>query len=329
MADLKPAYLLTGSDRPKLTRAVRRLRDRVGDDATEVVSALDASGDDVVAACNALGLFAVERRLVLVEDVDRWKAPDAKAVAAYLAAPAATTVLALVADELKADAPLAKAVADVGEILVYDLPKRGSKADLAGWAARQFEAHGLKVDAQACRLLVRLVGESVEELGTEVDKLATWAAGEPITEREIELLVAPRAEATPFALTDSWGRRDVRGVIRASEHLLDRASESPRDALPRIVGMLVSHVDRVAECQTLSDDGVTPKQAAERMKKNRYYVEKLYEQAANFTPDELRDATVRLARLDHALKGGSRLAGELEFDRALVEITRPREPAPV
>ncbi len=32
--ELKPVYLLTGSDRPKIVRALRRLRDRIGDDAT-------------------------------------------------------------------------------------------------------------------------------------------------------------------------------------------------------------------------------------------------------------------------------------------------------
>jgi len=36
---------------------------------------------------------------------------------------------------------------------------------------------------------------------------------------------------------------------------------------------------------------------------------------------------IRLARLDLALKGGSKLPGELEFTRALVDITRPVEPA--
>ena len=39
---------------------------------------------------------------------------------------------------------------------------------------------------------------------------------------------------------------------------------------------------------------------------------------------ELDDALIRLAELDHALKGGSRLAGELELERALVEITERR-----
>jgi DNA polymerase-3 subunit delta len=327
MSELKPAYLLTGSDRPKVTRAVRRLRDRTGDDATEILSAQEASGADVAAACNALGLFATERRLVVVEHAEAWKAADAEPVVEYLAAPSPETVLALVGDGIKADSALAKAVAKVGDVLVYELPKRGSRADIPGWVGRQFAAAGVKVDPVVCRLLVELVGDDLTELAGEVEKLVAWANGDPIGEREIELLVAPRAESPPFALTDSWGRRDVGGVLAASERLLSRADVPARDGLPRVVGLLTSHVTRVAECQALAAAGVPARQAAEQMKKNRFYVEKLYEQASNFTPDELRDAIVRLAELDHALKGGSRLAGELEFDRALVDLTRARERA--
>jgi hypothetical protein len=44
----------------------------------------------------------------------------------------------------------------------------------------------------------------------------------------------------------------------------------------------------------------------------------------NFSPAELDGALVRLADLDHALKGGSRVAPELELERALVEITAAR-----
>ena len=50
---------------------------------------------------------------------------------------------------------------------------------------------------------------------------------------------------------------------------------------------------------------------------------------AKLSADELRDVTVRLAELDFALKGGSRLPLELELERALVEITKPREVARV
>ena len=85
----RAVYLIAGTDRPKVARALRRLRERVGEDATELLSALEASAEDVVAACNALGLFAVERRLVVVEHVERWKAAEVKALEEYLEAPGA------------------------------------------------------------------------------------------------------------------------------------------------------------------------------------------------------------------------------------------------
>src|SRR5207244_11886453 len=94
-SELKPVYLITGSDRPKVARAVRRLRERMGANAAEILNAGESSGDEAVAACNARGLFGGGARLVVVEDVEGWKAADAKAVAEYLAAPAPGTVLAL------------------------------------------------------------------------------------------------------------------------------------------------------------------------------------------------------------------------------------------
>jgi len=52
--ELKPVYLMTGGDRPKIDRALARLRARFQTDALERLSAATAGGDDAVAACNAL-----------------------------------------------------------------------------------------------------------------------------------------------------------------------------------------------------------------------------------------------------------------------------------
>ena len=55
--ELKPVYLFSGSDRPKIALALERLRQRIGEDATEHLHASEANGEDAIAACNALGLF--------------------------------------------------------------------------------------------------------------------------------------------------------------------------------------------------------------------------------------------------------------------------------
>jgi len=327
VAELAAVYLITGTDRPKVVRALRRLRERVGEAATEILSAHDASGEDVAAACNAMGLFTVERRLVVVEDVERWKAADLKALEPYLKGPAPTTVLALVGEEVKRDSALAKAVAKAGEILVFDLPKRGRKADLPRWVEGQLKERGVVIDHEAARALVDLVGENPHELASEVDKLATWADGERIGEREVADLVPARAEAPPFDLTDAWGRRDVAATLAASERIMERSGDATRDVLLRVTGLLTAHVSRVRDCRRLDAEGVPPGAAAERLKRNRFYVQKLYEQAGNFSEEELDEAIVRLAQLDLALKGGSKLPGELEFTRALVDVTRGPEPA--
>ena len=42
--ELKPVYLLTGTDRPKIALALQRLRERIGEDATEQLHAREAPG---------------------------------------------------------------------------------------------------------------------------------------------------------------------------------------------------------------------------------------------------------------------------------------------
>jgi len=322
---LKPVYLITGGDRPKIQRALRRLRDRVGEDATELLTAQEASGDDAVAACNSLGLLGGGGRLVVVEEVDRWKAADVKAVTAYLASPAPDTVLALVAAELKKDSVLAKACAKAGDHLVYDVPKRR----MSDWVTKQFGDRGVTVDAEAARLLIEVVGEDPQALSSEVDKIATWSGGEPVGTREIQQLAAGCAEVPGYELTDAWGRRDLADALESCQTLLERSGDPVSRTVPMLIGMLVAHVGRVRDCQLYADEGLTAREAASRLKRHPFYVEKLYAQARNYGPDELRDAVVRLAELDHAVKGGSRLAVDLELERALIEITKPREAATV
>jgi DNA polymerase-3 subunit delta len=321
--ELKPVYLITGGDRPKIQRALRRLRDRVGEDAVELLSANDAAGADAVAACNSMGLLGGGRRLVIVEEVERWKAPDTKAIAAYLTSPAPETVLALVAAELKKDSALGKACAKAGDVLVYDVVKRR----LPEWVAKQFAERNVAVDADASRLLVEIVGEDPEELATEIDKISTWAAGEPVGAREVEQLAAGCAQVPGYDLTDAWGRRDLAAALTACQRLLERSGDPVSRTVPSLIGLLVGHVGRVRDCQLLAEEGLSAREAAARLKRHPFYVEKLFSQARNYGPDELREAVVRLAELDHAVKGGSRLAVDLELERALIDITRPREAA--
>ena len=328
MADeLKPLYLLTGSDRPKIERALRRLRERSPHDSVELLHAAETSGADAVAACNSLGLFGAER-LVVVESVERWKAEDAKALAAYVADPAPGARLALVADGLRKDSALTKAVAKGGEVLVYDVDRK----KLVEWVVRQFAGHGASVDRELARSLLDAVvpegqDPDLHHLANEIAKLATWAGGEPLAWESVRDLVVPFGEVPSFALTDAWGRRDAAAALAAAETTFEREGSPRRDIAPRLVGALGRHLVRLQECRRLLADGHSSSEIASRLKRHPFYVQKLVRQAEGFGDDELRDAAVRLAELDHALKGGSRLPADLEVERALVDLASGRAAA--
>jgi DNA polymerase-3 subunit delta len=322
--DLKPVYLIAGSDRPKIEVALKRLRRHFPQDATELLLAAEVSGDEAVAACNALGLFGGgSGRLILVEGAHAWKAADAKAIEAYAKSPAPDTVLALVGEQLKADSPLGKACAKAGDLLIFEAPR---ERDLPAWVARQFEAAQTPVDGDACRALIEIVGDDLQELTMEIDKLVQWAGGAQVTERDVQQLASAVAETASFELTDAWGHRDVAAALRAAEAIVERSPKPPRDEVARLSSTLAGHVARIRQCRSWDAEGITSKEAASRMKRHPFYVQKLFAQARNFSEEELRDATVRLAALDHALKGGSRLSAELELQRALIDVTEPAQP---
>lgn len=319
-SDLRPLYLLTGGDRPKIRRALERLRARFGAESVETLTAESTTGEEAVAACNALGLFAGDGgRLVVVEDVERWQKEDEEAVGGYVADPVGGAVLALVAGGDLKGSGLPALCAKAGEVLAFEVPR---PRDLPSWVRAQFERLGVQVDGEAPRALVEIVGDDATALSTEVEKIAAWAAGEPVGRREVELLAAPAHETSAWAIMDAWGARDLAGALAACQSEIERGED------PFVLAMrLSSQVALVRQVQALADEGLGARDIAKRVRKHEFRVRKALGHADNYTRDELDEAVIRLAALDAALKGASRLAGELELERMLVALVRAPEPA--
>jgi DNA polymerase-3 subunit delta len=318
--ELSPVYLLLGSDRPKIGRALARLRARFGPEAVEALTAESVSGPDAVASMNALGLFG-SGRLVVVEGVEAWKKTDVEAIGAYLRQPAPGAVLALVADEVPRDAALADVVGKAGEVLRYDIPK---PKDPSVWVRGELDRLGVQATEDAARRLVEIVGDDVGVLALEIDKLATWAGNEAVGLREVELLaVAAGGESPGWVLSDAWGNRDIAGVLAACEAELDEGVE------PFLIAVrLAAQVGLVRTVQALASEGLGSREIAGRLKKHEFRVRKALGHAERHSTEDLDFAIVRLAELDAALKGASRLSAELELERVLIEVTRAPEAAP-
>jgi DNA polymerase III subunit delta len=317
--ELQPVYLLTGSDRPKIARALSRLRSRFPEESVETLVVPPTSGEEVVAACNAMGLFGSGGRLVVVEGVEGWKASDIEALSGYLADASPGAVLTLLANETPKSSALGDVVAASGQVLSYDVPRPRSPST---WVAAEFKRLGVTVDADAARALVDIVGDDVFTLAGEVEKIVTWSDGQPVGVAEVQALAAPAREVEAWALTDAWGARDLNAAMAACE-----ASLQQREPFSLAVA-LASHVARVRTAQVLAEEGVGTREVAKRLGlRSEYPARKALAHSENYSRAELDTALVRLADLDAAIKGASRLSAELELERTLAEITRPRQAA--
>ena len=288
MADeLKPAYLIAGTDRPKIDRAVERLRGRFDADAVEIHPRGELTGDDAVAACNALGLFAGDGRLIVVEGVEAWKAEDVKEIAAYLKAPAPGD---------HARARRRRAEEGLRRSRRRSRPARAScssgtsrRRRSSGGSREQFALHGTKAEPEACRALIELVGDDVYELSSEIDKLATWAAGEPRDRRRCRAARRRARRDDQLRAHRRVGRprrrrcpARLRGAARALGRpaLEDDPARRRHPHEPRRPDPRAPRRSRRRESPA--------KDAAVTLKRHPYYVGKLYPQGRNYTPEELR-----------------------------------------
>ena len=248
--------------------------------------------------------------------MDKWKAADAQAVAGYLESPTPETVLALVAQELKSEAPLVKAVAKGGERAAVGRAKRRLRAG----SPSSSSVSASRPTATPARRLVALVGDDLAELESEIEKLATWAGKDSVGARDVELLAVHGREAPSWGLI---GRVGLAGRRRGARRLRVRGDTAPSRSSSARGSRRTSRSS--ATRSALAADGTGTRDIAKKLGVHEFRVRKALGHADHYSPDELNDALVRLAGLDAALKGNSRRPADVELELALVDVTRKRE----
>ena len=97
------------------------------------------------------------------------------------------------------------------------------------------------------------------------------------------------------------GGRDMAAALTVMES--DFENSRGRGEIPRLVGQLGGHLHKLTAMKRLLEEGVAPKDAAGKLGMKPFPAQKLARQADGFSVEELRDASVRLARLDHRAEG--------------------------
>lgn len=339
-AELKSAYLILGSDTPKVQRSLARLRERiVAESGSELgvisLDALESSPEDVLAEIDTPVLLP-GRRAVVVTSVDRWKAEQRQRLAERLGDLPPELTLALVGESLTAADRLRKAVKAIGSVLQFDIP---AKRDYAEWVRERGRAAGLDVHSFAARRLATMVGDDPWRLENELAKLAAFVGARPgelapVSVEEIDEVCAPTLEMQIWDLTDAVGRGDCHSALEALETLIalggarrrgGRSGGAARDPLRGILISLIGHITLLQKVQALGNR--RREEIAAELKIHPFRAGKLAEQAKALSPELVRFAIVELAEADAAMVGASQLEPALVLERAVVSISFGRKRA--
>jgi DNA polymerase-3 subunit delta len=312
---LKPIYLICGTDRPKVRRAVARLRKRVFDETASDINVFTfdarATRAEAVLGEAQTPTFALGTRLLLVAGADKWPAGDRDRVVEYLKDPAPATCLALSGESFKKTERLTKMAEKLGQVLRYDLPKR---YELPVWVRELARSKRLHIGAREASHLVERVGTDPEIIERELEKLAAFANGQPITEAEIDTVCAPALEATVFQLMDAVGQRDVRKAFRCLEILYANGEDHFG-----VFYTLLRHVRLLRTLNELSPD-TPPGEVARVLGVAPFRAKKLVEQRRSFDRRELDRALVALADAEADMKGRAGYEPKLALEMALARL---------
>ncbi len=319
MAEIKPAYLIAGTDEAKIARTRARLRARAeregGPGALELFEAGEGrrapDAEALLGSIAALSLTAAHRYL-LADGVEGWGKADSERVAAALASIPPETTVALVAHG-KVPAPLKKAVAAAGgETLAFDAP---TERELPRRLVAEARELGFELDLDAARMLVARMGPRSIRLRTELERLALWAgSGGQVSMADLEAMIADTSEQAIWSLADAITAGDEALTLGLAEQLVAQG-----EPLPRVIYSLAPRLRQALEAARALEAGKPPSDVAAGLSMHPYAAKMLVQRVRGRSPADLDRSIRALADLELWSRGGSDYSEAVALTLALRE----------
>lgn len=323
MPSFKPAYLIHGDDHGRIGERRARLRalaeQESGASGVELFEGETATPEAVAAALSAM-TFAIGRRFLIVDGVERWKDGEvAETVVPALAALADDTTVAFFAREdgrAKAPAKLVAAVMGAGGDVAEEATLKAK--DLPRWLMGEAARLGVELQGAAAQALVAHVGERQQRLLRELEKLTLeHGQGARIGVEEVEAVAADSAERQVWGFVDAIVARDRRAALARFLEL-----RAQGEAMPRLIPSMARRLREVLAIAARLEEGESPAQVKASSKGSPWAIDRRIKEARAAEPDALRAALVTLADLELDTRGATELAEDTAALRALDAMTR-------
>jgi DNA polymerase-3 subunit delta len=315
MATWKPAYLIHGDDHGRIAERRASLRARAegesGAGGLEVIEG-DASTPEAVGLALSAMTFAMGRRFVVVDGVERWKPAEVEAeVLPALANLAPDTTVAFFGREdgrAKVAPALIKAVGKAGGDVIEQVTVKAR--ELPRWVMAEAQRLDIDLEPAAAQALVSQVGERQQRLLRELEKLALERGpGARLGVDDVTDAAADSAEIQVWGLVDALVARDRGTVFRSFLELREQG-----EAVGRLIPLMARRLREVLAIADRLAQGESPAQVKSSIKGSPWALDRRIKEARATDPEALRRAIETLADLELQTRG----IGDLSEDTAAI-----------
>lgn len=184
----------------------------------------DTKVEDLINACKRYPMFS-ERQVVILKEAQQLK--DIDKLETYVNHPLSSTILVIAHKEKKLDgrSKLSKILKTKAHVMstrkLYD-------NELPDWTLGMVNRKGFDVDAKAVHMLVEHIGNDLNRLENEVDKLSLNMQGrKKITEDDIETYIGISKEFNAFEFQAALAKKDLQKCLQIISYFSSNPKAGP------------------------------------------------------------------------------------------------------
>lgn len=292
---------LYGEEQFLVDRAVQSLIEKAIDTSLKdfnfnVFFGNESKGVDILDAAQTLPMFA-ERRAVLVKRADQLKADALEILLPYIQKPASGTCLLLTGFKMDLRKKFFIEFKKHGLLVEY---KRFYENKLPGFIQGEALTHGKPIETAAAELLAAFIGNNLQELSSQIEKLVVYAGNKQrITVDDVRTMASSSKAFTAFELAKFLGLRDLSNSLRSLNALFLNGEDAPM-----MLGALTRHFRQLWRVRELLDLKMSQADIGRELSINSFFLGEIIVQARNFQIKDLKNIFDELYRCDVSSKSG-------------------------
>ena len=309
---------LYGKEPFLVQRAVRMVRKAVlateKDDFNDnLFHGKDASAVEIIDSAQTLPVFA-SRRLVTIKDAHLLPAAELDGLLSYLKKPIPETCLLFVAEKIDSRRKFFQQFKKSGSLVEF---KPLAERELPGHVRSFLNDRDYRISADALDLFCNMVGGSLHEVHTELEKLLTYLGERSLVDlTDVQAVVSKGRAENIFELGNAVGRGDVSKALSLAKQLTD-TGEAPL----KILSLLVRHFRQLWKVRELQAQNRNPRDIAGTAGVPFFVVEPLIAQGKRFSRLDFQRAYELFLETDLAMKS-SGADSEALLESLLLHLSR-------